>query len=253
MAKRFTDTDKWKRPWFRALSQKAKLVWFYILDNCDHCGVWPAAFDLLAFQSGVKVTREEFEEWFAGKVVRLDEDKYFIPSFVPFQQGELSPAKNAHKPIIAFLDKHGLSLDEPTIPSVSHQEPIPMGPSKGNSKGKGKGNQGGVGGNTDTALDFEALYQKYPRRLNKAEARARFLRIITTPEQYDKLSQAIDRYRAHVLAERTEAKYIKHLSSFLGTEEKQPWQDWLDPSHGTADVAGPDAPIDYAAAIRRDM
>ncbi len=149
MAKRFTDTDKWKRPWFRSLPLKAKLVWFYVLDNCDHCGVWPADFDLLSFQTGIKVTRQEFETWFMGKVTPFEADKFFLPSFVVFQQGELSPAKNAHRPIITFLEKFGLSLDEVPNPSPPHPDPIRMGPSKGKGISKGKGNciKGGVGGN----------------------------------------------------------------------------------------------------------
>lgn len=128
MAKRFTDTDKWKRPWFRELAPTAKIVWFYILDNCDHCGVWAGDFALLNFQTGLSISPQAFAQWFGDKFVTLDE-KYFFPSFVEFQQGKLSPAKNAHRPIIEFLDKNGLSLDLPNQ-NVMGSEPIGMGPSK---------------------------------------------------------------------------------------------------------------------------
>lgn len=41
MAKRFTDTDVWKRQsWFKKLSVEYKLVFFYIKDMCDQIGVW---------------------------------------------------------------------------------------------------------------------------------------------------------------------------------------------------------------------
>src|SRR5438270_9372042 len=41
MAKRFTDTDIWKRQrWFRKLSPINKLAFCYIKDNCNHAGIW---------------------------------------------------------------------------------------------------------------------------------------------------------------------------------------------------------------------
>ena len=44
MAKRFTDTDKWKKGFIRNLPTKYKLLWLYILDDCNHAGVWETDF-----------------------------------------------------------------------------------------------------------------------------------------------------------------------------------------------------------------
>lgn len=107
MAKRFTDTDKWKRPWFTELPDRAKLVWIYIVDNCDHAGFWPADFKLLSFQTGKKTTKEQFESWFGDKVVAVN-DKYFIPSFVNFQYGILTPSNNTHRSVISTVKKAGV-------------------------------------------------------------------------------------------------------------------------------------------------
>ena len=35
MAKRFTDTDKWKKGFIKRLPAKYKLLWLYILDDCN--------------------------------------------------------------------------------------------------------------------------------------------------------------------------------------------------------------------------
>ena len=40
MSKRLTDTEKWKKPFVRGLDDPYKLLWFYILDDCDHAGLW---------------------------------------------------------------------------------------------------------------------------------------------------------------------------------------------------------------------
>lgn len=103
MAKRFTDTDKWKRAWFCKLDPKAKLVWFYLLDQCDHRGVWFENFELLSLQVGFSVKRAQFDLWFGEKIKFFDGDKYFLKSFVDFQYGDLKPTNNAHKAIIYLI------------------------------------------------------------------------------------------------------------------------------------------------------
>lgn len=124
MAKRFTDTEKWMRPWFRKLSLEAKMTWVYLLDNCDHAGVWPADFEILNFLIGKseatgacgRADAEWLDRTFGDKIQRIDEDKYFIPSFVEFQYGELNPNNNAHASVLKLLGK--LGANEP-LPSPS--------------------------------------------------------------------------------------------------------------------------------------
>lgn len=110
MAKRFTDTDKWKREFFCELSPQGKLVWIYILDQCDHRGVWIRNFKLMSDQVGFRVNQELFEKWLGAKVKLLENDKYLIPSFIEFQYGELKSSNHAHIGIIRMLEKSGVSL-----------------------------------------------------------------------------------------------------------------------------------------------
>ena len=58
MKKRFTDCDKWRDPWFRRLSVQAKLVWLWLLDNCDNAGVIDVDIELAAFQIGEEIKRD---------------------------------------------------------------------------------------------------------------------------------------------------------------------------------------------------
>lgn len=111
MAKRFTDTNKWRKPWFRALDLKAKLTWLYLTDNCDHAGLWDAAFDLISSDLGFTVTRSDLEHWFGEKLI-VFEDKYFIPSFIEFQYGELKETSKPHLSVIKSLTSKGIDFKE---------------------------------------------------------------------------------------------------------------------------------------------
>lgn len=87
------------------------------------------------------------------------------------------------------------------------------------------------------AFDFEALYRRYPLKKGKGKGIRACERQITTPEEYAALSGAIDKYAADVVANRTEPGFIKHFSSFMGSEKTgHPWRDWLDADAGSAVV-----------------
>ncbi len=105
--KRFTDTDKWSKAWFRKLSPKMKCLWSYLTDKCDQAGVWEVDFELASFQVGESITSEDLE-LLDGRVSWLRENKILIMGFVEFQCGELSSECNPHKPIIKLLHKHGI-------------------------------------------------------------------------------------------------------------------------------------------------
>lgn len=80
-------------------------MWLYILDNCDNTGVWFADFGLASFQLGFAFSESDLIAWLGDKVIKFDDDKFFIPSFVEFQYGELNPSNNAHKPVIKVIEK----------------------------------------------------------------------------------------------------------------------------------------------------
>jgi hypothetical protein len=82
--------------------------------------------------------------------------------------------------------------------------------------------------NARTVFDFESLYQKYPRKEGKTRGIKIAEREIRTPEEYDLLSSAVDRYAKYCEAQGTEGKYIKHFATFMGC-----WREWLDPATGT--------------------
>ena len=52
MAKRFTATDKWGDPWFCGLSVSDRMFWIYLLDACDHAGIWQVNWPLVSFYHG---------------------------------------------------------------------------------------------------------------------------------------------------------------------------------------------------------
>ncbi len=71
---------------------------------------------MASFCIGETYTREDVEKFLAGKVIRIDHDKLFIPSFVEFQY-EISSApegkklnenNKAHLGVIRQLQKHGI-------------------------------------------------------------------------------------------------------------------------------------------------
>lgn len=138
MAKRFTDTEKWKREWFADLCPMAKLTWLYILDNVDHCGVWHRNFKRMSLDIGAPITEGQFAEWFQRKFIQFEEDKYWFPSFIEFQQKQpLNPANKSHKPIIEFLTKHNF-LNKFSVETKGLESPYEA-PKKGLLSSPGKG------------------------------------------------------------------------------------------------------------------
>tara|TARA_R100000278_G_scaffold15988_3_gene16328 strand:- start:2436 stop:3104 length:669 start_codon:yes stop_codon:yes gene_type:complete len=109
MAKRMTDTDKWKKRFVRELKPQHKLLWFYILDDCNHAGIWEVDIDVASIRVGFDLSGDDLPNLFGEKVIEFDGgDKWFLPDFIDFQYGELNPNSNVHKSVIALLDKYNL-------------------------------------------------------------------------------------------------------------------------------------------------
>jgi hypothetical protein len=103
MAKRFTDSEKWKDPFFEELTNELKLAWLYLLDDCDHAGIWKKSIKRLNFSIGSDLTEEELLLAFKQRIVVLNSDKWFIPKFVTFQYGN-DFIKSKQKSVISAVN-----------------------------------------------------------------------------------------------------------------------------------------------------
>ena len=96
MAKRFTDNEKWKKKFFRKLSQQHKLLWIYILDDCNHAGIWDVDLEVAEVRIG-------FHSFLQGECEDIFKERIVI-----FQNGTLNPNSRVHQSVINLLEKYNL-------------------------------------------------------------------------------------------------------------------------------------------------
>lgn len=115
MAKRFTDTDKFKKPFFRSLPGPYKLFWDYLYHNCDNAGIWIKDFAIAQIYLGedMKIDEAAALDFFKDRVMVFDGGgKWFLPGYISFQYEctveNLNPKNNAHLSVIKKLKKEGL-------------------------------------------------------------------------------------------------------------------------------------------------
>lgn len=109
MAKRFTDTDKWKKQLLRSMPTEYKLLWIYICDDCNHAGIWHVDMDVASLRIGEALDHQRAIEVFKDKVVVFDNGfKWYIPDFIEFQYGELNEKNRVHESVIKELNKYDL-------------------------------------------------------------------------------------------------------------------------------------------------
>lgn len=115
MAKRFTDTNKYKKPFIRGLKGPYKLFWDYLYHDCDHAGIWIVDFDIAQVYLGadMPVNKQEALKYFNADEVRIIEidggKKWFIKSFVEFQYGILDGRNRVHNSILLELQKQKMN------------------------------------------------------------------------------------------------------------------------------------------------
>ncbi len=232
MAKRFTDTEKWKRPWFTDLDSKAKLVWLYLLDNCDHAGIWPANFSLAAFCLGFKIDENFLADKFSDKIMKLDHDKFWIKSFFDFQYGiNGTVAYKAKVSAANSLMKYGIKFNEnmEVLPKTSEDLHKSIGIGTGTGTGTGTVGRESVR-EKPIQLDFSDLYAKYPKKLGKKQGLRICKNAIKNPEALIAAHKAVERYAEYCRSNKVEPQFIKHFSTFMNS-----WEDWLDESVGSID------------------
>lgn len=225
MAKRFTATEKWLDPWFCALSIADRLFWIYLLDNCDHAGIWQVNPLLVnTYFPGYELNPERF----GGRVEVLGAEKWFIPKFVNFQYKHLSPKSRTHASVLERLKKEGVS------------------------KGYGKGIRRDKDKDTDTDKDkakeevrekvlgkgvtsaqlevwFDKTWKFYPSqgRVKRKESFNRYQASVKSLRDARDCAEALEIYKQ---SERVKKGFIQNASTWFGD-----WQSWRKPDGDTRD------------------
>jgi hypothetical protein len=146
MAKRFTDTDIWKKQrWFRKLDPIYKLAFCYIKDMCNHAGVWSVdctdlmedlgieEFSLQDFISAVNVEYDKISgrKVHKERLLLVGESNLWITQFVQFQyqgkDGKVSPCVKAVKSALQYLDGIGTLYEGLAKGYLTLSEELPEG------------------------------------------------------------------------------------------------------------------------------
>lgn len=108
MAKRFIDTEIFKKRDIRALKGANKLLYVYMFCECNHAGIWEVEMDVTSIRLGFDYNEKSVLEAFGDKVHKISPDRWYLTEFVMFQYGVLNPENRAHKSVIDLLKKYHL-------------------------------------------------------------------------------------------------------------------------------------------------
>ncbi len=116
MSKRFTCSEKWNKSWFGELPPIYKLLWVYILDNCDIAGFWDVNFRLASFCIGENIDPEAAAKALDKQITIINGGKkWFVKDFIIFQYGS---TENGHKIMISvkrLLSDNGFTVNPDTL------------------------------------------------------------------------------------------------------------------------------------------
>jgi hypothetical protein len=132
MPKRFTDTNKYKKPFIRSLPGAYKLLWDFLYHDCDHAGIWIVDFEIAQAYVGsdMPIKKDVALELFNTEEKRIVEidggKKWFIPSFIEFQYIKLSDNNRAHLNVISVLKKFDLLNTDLTLKLEIKPLPSPL-------------------------------------------------------------------------------------------------------------------------------
>lgn len=117
MSKRLTDTEIWEQDWYIDLPNKYKLLWNFIKDKCDDCGVWRPNKSLLQRIIGEPINLDEFLTFIniGGKerIRILQNGRWFLIEYFFFQYGDkFNPKSPVHRGAMKRLLQNNLHPKE---------------------------------------------------------------------------------------------------------------------------------------------
>lgn len=126
MAKRFADTAKHKDPWWKSLPTNHKILFDFMCLDCDCAGFWKVNFDTFELLYKIKMTQDDMGV-FGKKVIRIDEETYFMTSFIKVQYTKLNFNNNAHRGVLNLLNYYNIETSPYVAPAKGLDSPM-LGP-----------------------------------------------------------------------------------------------------------------------------
>lgn len=222
MAKRFTDSRKWDDDFLISIEPKYKLLWVYMLDKCDHAGIYKQSSALEKCCLSFEYDWQDVEKVFNGRIIRLKDQKYLVPRYVEFQYGELNPNNRVHASVIEILKKEGA------------YKGLIRGMQGGKDKDMDK-DKDNINNNLDTDKDncssvhdkdkkigdkFNEFWDAYPRKVGMSMAFKTFSATIKTDKDFQDLMTALKNYMA---SKDVKGGYIKNGDNWL-----EDWRGWIN-------------------------
>lgn len=88
MASRFRATELWEEDWYVDLGGERQHFWDYIVDNCNHAGIWKPNKTGFEMRTGFKVNLDSFFQKVNGdkeRIFKLKDGNWLLTGFVQFQ------------------------------------------------------------------------------------------------------------------------------------------------------------------------
>lgn len=212
MAKRLTDTGKYRKRFIRNLPGPYKLLWDFLYHECDHAGIWYVDFEIAQICLGkdMIVTSKEALRLFNSDEERIvilnNGTKWLIKPFIEFQYGVLNPINRVHQSVINILKKEGVNktLTRPL------QRAIDIAIDKDKDKDKDS---------KHFEKSFNEAWSLYPNKVGRKEALRHFIASVKTDDDLKNIKIAIENYKQ---SDRVKKGYIQNGSTFFND-----WQGWV--------------------------
>ncbi len=254
MAKRFTATEKWTRPWFRSLPTEYKLLWLYICDQCDQAGIWYVDLELASFLIGTTLSHQKAQELLGKQIeISADQSRWRIVDFAFFQYGTLVNTNNMHRSVLKLLESWGTlgasqGLASPSLGAMDKEKD--MVKDKGSNKDKDNNGkpekkpewqepigrpapshalikprhrhpgpvQAEIVGLVETR--FSQSWEQYPSKHGRKAALKAFKASVATDQDWERFQLALEHY--------LESKQVADGYVMNGGRWFEAWDEWVD-------------------------
>lgn len=225
---RFSETDKWRDPWFRGLKPASKLLFLFVIDNCNNAGFWEEDKDYACYATGI--SPDDYEGAKEGLTRGLvgAHGWLWVRRFLKHQKNvNLNPQNNAHIQIISLISEQlnrfsGIAeFDQFLAPHQGLISPIGKVEVKVTVKkdGEVQERKGAL------IAGFTEFWGAYPKRKAKGEAEKAWLSMRGS-DHLDDILAGIASSRKTDQWQKDGGKYIPNPATWL---RSRGWEDSNEP------------------------